>query len=66
MNTYIFVQKNSSHTMILDADNEEEARDELADEVKDITGWRLDSVQDEDGNDMDDIPDDFEEVGGEG
>ena len=57
MNTYSFVQKNTSATYTTSADSEEEAWGLLEADLKSIAGWRLDEVTPED---------DEEELGGEG
>ena len=46
MKTFIFNQKNSSITVILTADNLEEAEESLTNTVKNTYGWR---VQDPEG-----------------
>lgn len=50
MKTFIFCQKNSSAILTLSAPNFDEAEALLAEEVKDVYGWR---VNDEDGEDED-------------
>ena len=50
MKTFIFTQKNSSATIVLSAENFEEALKELEDHTEDTYGWR---VEDEEGEDED-------------
>jgi hypothetical protein len=59
MNTYAFVQKNTSATYTTSAESEQEAWELLEADLKTTAGWRLDETMPEDD-------DDDEELGGEG
>jgi hypothetical protein len=48
MKTFTFVQKNSSAIIVLSAPNFDEAEVLLAEEVKDVYGWRVDDEEGED------------------
>jgi len=53
MKTYIFAQKNGSGSLILSAESEIDAYDELDEIVMDVDGWRLTEIHDEDGEYVD-------------
>ena len=56
MRTYNFAEKNSSCTMTVSADNEEEAINEMSRHVKYPLNWRLDDAEgwsEDDGEDED-------------
>ena len=47
MKTYIFVSKNSSWTIILNAESEEEAQSDLEEKLGNWNDFRLDEVEDD-------------------
>lgn len=49
MGTYSFAEKNSSCVLVMTADNEEQALDELRDKVKHPQSWRMEVIEEQDG-----------------
>lgn len=47
MKTYTFADKNSTGILVVNAENEEDAREQFKDMVKDTYGWRLYSIRHE-------------------
>ena len=56
MNTYTFVQKNTSATYTTSAKDEDEAWANIGEDMKSTAGWRLDETIPEDDDDEEKNP----------